>query len=156
MRNFLPGKKSLASLVLAAACAQAAAGDRLLCTEQHTTGFAVGSWSKEWDIAKFENYKRFVLRPPTDAEREAQPSRVFMVSQEGKDFAIAECLGDFSAAGVLACAGEIDFLFNRENSRFQAYHKAGYAVGAGGQRITQDGQLTPYLSIGYCTAPSGQ
>ena len=62
----------------------ALAGNSLLCVEQKKTGFALGSWSHEWEIAKFENYKRLVLRAPTDAERDAQPSRVWMVAPDGK------------------------------------------------------------------------
>ena len=129
----------------------AAAGNSLLCVEQKKTGFALGSWSHEWEIAKFENYKRLVLRAPTDAEREAQPNRVWMVAPEGKDFAVAECLSDFSAGGVLECVGDLRVLINKTNGRFQSYHFPGYVAGRAGQPVTE-GELTPYLSIGTCTA----
>lgn len=126
------------------------AGNGLLCVEQKKTGFALGSWSHEWEIAKFENFKRLILRAPTDAEREAQPARVWMVAPEGKDFAVAECLSDFSDGGVLECAGDLRVLINRTNGRFQSYHFPGYVAGRAGQPITE-GELTPYLSIGTCS-----
>lgn len=127
------------------------ANNSLLCVEQKKTGFALGSWSHEWEIAKFENYKRLVLRAPTEAEREAQPARVWMLAPEGKDFAVAECLSDFSEGGLLECVGDLRVLINKRNGRFQSYHFPGYVAGRAGQPITE-GELTPYLSIGTCTA----
>ena len=129
----------------------ALAGNSLLCVEQKKTGFALGSWSHEWEIAKFENYKRLVLRAPTDAERDAQPSRVWMVAPEGKDFAVAECLADFGANGLLECTGDLRVTINKTNGRFQSYYQPGYVAGRAGQAVTE-GELTPYLSIGTCTA----
>ena len=129
----------------------ALAGDSLLCVEQKKTGFALGSWSHEWEVAKFENYKRLVLRAPTDAEREAQPARVWMVAPEGKDFAVAECLSDFGDNGLLDCTGDLHVTINKSNGRFQSYYLPGYVAGRAGQSITE-GELTPYLSIGLCTA----
>ena len=129
----------------------AMADGSLLCVEQKKTGFALGSWSHAWEVAKFENYKHLVLRAPTDAEREAQPARVWMVAPEGKDFAVAECLSDFAESGVLECAGDLRVTVNKSNGRFQSYYQPGYVAGRAGQPVT-DGELTPYLAIGTCSA----
>lgn len=139
----------LVGLALGGRDASAAPG--FLCFEQHKTGFAVGKWSNEWEIAKFANLKRFVLRRPTVTEADADPQRIWMLAEEGKDFAFAECRQDFSSAGVLACTGSLQVLINRETGRFQAFQQAGYAAGPAGERVT-DGSLTPYLSIGRCEA----
>lgn len=121
------------------------------CYEQHKTGFALGKWSNEWEVARFANLKRFILRPPSLGEAEADPQRVWMLAEDGKDFAIAECRQDFSSSGVLACSGALEVLVNRETGRFQAFQRAGYAAGSNGERVT-DGTLTPYFSIGRCEA----
>ena len=144
----------LCMLFLAGCCLHAPpllAAPGLRCFEVQKTGFALGKWSNDWETAKFANLKRFVVRPPTVAEADADPQRAWMVAEEGKDFAIAECRQNFSATGVLVCNGALQILVNRETGRFQAYQQAGYAAGREGERVA-DGTLTPYLSIGRCEA----
>lgn len=141
----------LALLGLSLAARGAAAAPGLRCYEQHKTGFALSKWSHDWEIAKFANLKRFVLRRPTVSEADADPQRVWMLAEDGKDFAFAECRQDFSNAGVLACTGALQILINRETGRFQAFQQAGYIAGRQGEPVS-DGTLTPYLSIGRCEA----
>lgn len=123
----------------------------LLCFEQQKTGFALGNWSHKWEVSKFANLKRFIIRPPTVTEADADPQRVWMVNEEGKDYAVAECLQDFAANGVLECHGDLKVMVNKQTARFQVFQQAGYVAGRQGE-TSVDGQLTPYLSIGACKA----
>jgi hypothetical protein len=134
---------TVATLVLLPLISTAsAASETLLCVADMSTGFAMEN--NDWAIARF-NVKdvRFVVKPVKPHNRLGYDVN-YEVTKIGDSQASHHC-NRGNGAEAIACGGlGWGIIVNFRTLRFQEYYGIGYADGR------DDGQNTPYLTIGKC------
>jgi len=128
-----------------------------LCIGEQATGFGMNAKSHSWTTQKFRP-RKYVIRAPIKGPNApgGANTAVMAVYEFGRvdaaDFT-ALCDKDFNEKGFLFCQGlGEDFNFNRQTQRFVHWFPYGYIEPAGFSFWGKEGEATPFIEIGTCSA----
>jgi len=145
--------------LLFAYCAEAGPSDiaSYLCIGEQATGFEMNQKTHAWTAQTFRP-RKYIIRAPIKGPNAPSGAytAVIAVYEVGKVDAAnfkAFCEKDYNEKGFLFCSGfGEDFNFNRQTLRFVHWFPYGYIDPPGFDLWGKEGDATPFMEIGTCTA----
>ena len=142
-------KRAIIAAAMLAVPVQASA-ESWLCIPDMATGFRYDKILRKWTQSTFQtDGERMIIKKASD------PQVRYEVREFGKDdtLPLARCQKDFTEYGFLKCEGILsEFKFNKKNMRYIRTYLAGYVEIIPGNTFMKEGNDTPLIEIGRCSA----
>jgi len=148
-----------AAALLIACCAEAqtSGSESYLCSGEQAMGFGMNSKTRVWSAQKFRS-RNFIIRVPIKGPTAPSGAysatlAVYEVGKVNAANATAFCDKGYNDKGYLFCTGLGEELnFNRDTMRFVHWFPFGYIDPPESSFWGKEGEATPFMEIGKCTA----
>jgi hypothetical protein len=145
MKNALPNIRAIVLAILLLLSPTAIHAASYLCVSDMATGFAYDKQHFAWRPQTLRATAKYVIT-------RSEVNQKWIVRETGQTLSDAVCEGDITEYGTLRCEGIIEFRMNTKSLRFVTAYLFGYWSDNIPGLPDKEGDNTPSIEIGKCTA----